>query len=85
MEVPARYSKCHRQHINLWSTPEERRERYQLARNLGFNSYEATRMRDWRTETIRKAYAAYQFIQEYFMNEWAEEQRLSTQGLEAAV
>jgi hypothetical protein len=58
MIVPERYAKCRRQLVNLWQTPEERREKYQFCRAAGANSYEAMRMKDWRWE----------YIHEFFQN-----------------
>ena len=69
MEIPARYSKCHRILCNLWQSKEERAAKYALSRQLGFNSYESMRMRDWRTETILKAAKAYEDVQAYFKNQ----------------
>lgn len=58
MEVPNRYAKCNRQFCNLWQSKEERREKYSLVRALGFSSYMANRLRDWRNTEILK-YAEY--------------------------
>lgn len=57
MEVPERYARCKRKLNNLWQSREERMEKYDLARSLGFSSYMAMRMRDWRPEYILHAAA----------------------------
>lgn len=55
MDVPDEYSKCNRQLCNLWQSADERASKYALCRQLGFSSFEARRMRDWRDEFIVKA------------------------------
>jgi hypothetical protein len=43
--------------VNLWQTPEERREKYHLLRSIGLNSAHAKQGRDWRLSTIERMYA----------------------------
>jgi len=40
--------------VNLWQSPEERSEKYWLARSLGANSSWANRLRDWRLSKIER-------------------------------
>jgi len=49
-------SKWNKNLINLWQSPEDRREKYHLCRSLGCNSYHAKRMRDWRLPKIERLF-----------------------------
>jgi len=40
--------------VNYSQTPEERSQKYWLARSCGANSYTAKRMRDWRIAKIER-------------------------------
>jgi len=42
--------------VNLWQTPEERREKYHLARSLGVNAAWAEVMRDWPLSKIERRF-----------------------------
>ena len=42
--------------VNLWQTKEERREKYWLMRSIGFNSYWASRFRDFRLCVLERKF-----------------------------
>lgn len=42
--------------VNLWQSPDDRREKYHLCRSLGCNSYHARSMRDWRLSKIERLF-----------------------------
>lgn len=43
--------------VNLWQSPEERREKYYLLRSIGLSHEKARRGRDFRLSTIERQYA----------------------------
>lgn len=43
-------------YVNLNQTPEERKQKYWLARSCGVNSSWANRMRDWRLRKIERRF-----------------------------
>ena len=42
--------------VNLWQSAEDRAAKYWLAKSLGANSYDASRMRDWRLPKIERRF-----------------------------
>jgi hypothetical protein len=44
--------------VNLFQSPEERREKYHLLKSIGLSSERARQGRDWRLTAIERIYAA---------------------------
>ena len=44
------------QKVNWWQTPQQRQEKYWLARSLGVNASWARRMRDWPLRKIERRF-----------------------------
>lgn len=52
--IPERYAKCSRVLINLFQTPQERREKYAYCKALGASWEMAKRLSSWRWFYINK-------------------------------